>query len=120
MNSGVMPPHSKKGIMGKLIEKMVTDLTPGEVIGKPVYTEDGEMLIEADAVIMGRHIALLEANDVYLVIVDHDGDLPAAETEAEEAGLVIEPRMATLAAEGDDLLLAILREAEVRNQRPTA
>ena len=56
--------------MGKLIEKKVTDLLPGDVIGKPVYTEDGQMLIEADTVIMGRHIALLETNEVYLVIVE--------------------------------------------------
>ena len=100
--------------MPTLIEKNVADLVPGDVIGKPVFTEDGSVLIEADTVVMGRHIATLESNEIFSVILEVDEDDLLDDSPQVVATPQTPQATPVTAQDGDELLAIIIEEAESR------
>lgn len=111
-------------------EKQIAELQPGDVIAKPVYTEDGSVLLSADTVLMARHISLLDKHGVFSVIVECDEaeqPQPEAFVRDDAAPTVPRPAAATSPAAAaaspdpqdssdDALLAAILQEADARRE----
>ncbi|MFW5798751.1 MAG: hypothetical protein ACOCXX_03750 [Planctomycetota bacterium] len=111
-------------------EKQIAELQPGDVIAKPVYTEDGSVLLSADTVLMARHISLLDKHGVFSVIVECDeAEPPQPEVFVRDDAVPTVPRPTSMTSptaaavstapqdSSDDALLAtILHEAEARRE----
>lgn len=101
--------------MPQLVDKKIGELKPGDVVAKPVYTEDGSVVVNADTVLMARHIALLEKNEIYSVIVEVDeADMSESDLVSNTFSNPAIEQVLNVGDDGDPLLKTILVEAQKR------